>query len=89
MGSEMCIRDRYTIDPEGSLSYVDLSGGDASALTQGNVTQINFNAFESQRATLATEGVRMFGPNANLSQDLEPEYIAVSPDGTHAMVVLQ
>ncbi|GIS27389.1 MAG: hypothetical protein CM15mP128_1480 [Methanobacteriota archaeon] len=42
-----------------------------------------------QRATLATEGVRMFGPNANLSQDLEPEYIAVSPDGTHAMVVLQ
>ncbi|MGB1233902.1 MAG: choice-of-anchor I family protein, partial [Poseidonia sp.] len=34
-------------------------------------------------------GVRMFGPNANLSQDLEPEYIAVSADGTHAMVVLQ
>ena len=81
--------DMYTIDPEGSLSYVDLSGGDASALTQNDVTQINFNAFESQRATLATEGVRMFGPNANLSQDLEPEYIAVSADGTHAMVVLQ
>jgi 2',3'-cyclic-nucleotide 2'-phosphodiesterase/3'-nucleotidase/5'-nucleotidase len=79
----------YTIDPEGSLSYVDLSGGDASALTQSDVTQINFNAFESQRATLATEGVRMFGPNANLSQDLEPEYIAVSADGTQAMVVLQ
>ena len=53
------------------------------------MTQINFNAFESQRATLATEGVRMFGPNANLSQDLEPEYIAVNADGTHAMVVLQ
>ena len=81
--------DMYTIDPEGTLSYVDLSGGDASTLTQSDVTQINFNAFESQRATLATEGVRMFGPNANLSQDLEPEYIAVSPDGTHAMVVLQ
>ena len=31
----------------------------------------------------------MFGPNANLSQDLEPEYIAVSADGTSAMVVLQ
>ena len=71
------------------MSYVDLSGGNASTLTQGDVTQINFNAFEGQRATLEAEGVRMFGPNANLSQDLEPEYIAVSPDGTHAMVVLQ
>ena len=81
--------DMYTIDPEGSLSYVDLSGGNASALTQNDVTQINFNTFESQKSALEEEGVRMFGPNANLSQDLEPEYIAVSPDGSHAMVVLQ
>jgi 2',3'-cyclic-nucleotide 2'-phosphodiesterase/3'-nucleotidase/5'-nucleotidase len=80
---------QYTIDPEGSLSYVDLSGGDASALTQSDVTQINFNAFETQSAQLEASGVRLFGPNANVSQDLEPEYIAISPDGTHAMVVLQ
>jgi len=80
---------QYTIDPEGSLSYVDLSGGNASALTQSDVTQINFNAFEAQSAQLEASGVRLFGPNANVSQDLEPEYIAISPDGTHAMVVLQ
>ncbi|MBL6743766.1 MAG: choice-of-anchor I family protein, partial [Candidatus Poseidonia sp.] len=81
--------DDYTIDPEGTLTYVDLSGGDAAALSQANVTQINFNAFESQLTTLTQSGVRIFGPNANLSEDLEPEYIAMSPDGTHAMVVLQ
>lgn len=81
--------DDYTIDPEGTLTYVDLSGGDAAAISQADVTQINFNAFESQLTTLTQNGVRIFGPNANLSEDLEPEYIAISPDGTHAMVVLQ
>ena len=80
--------DQYTIDPVGSVSYIDLSGG-AANVAQSDVTQLNFYSFESQNATLQTEGVRVFGPNANLSQDLEPEYIAVSADGTSAMVVLQ
>ena len=80
--------DMYTIDPVGSVSYIDLSGG-AANVVQSDVTQLNFYSFESQLATLQTEGVRVFGPNANLSQDLEPEYIAVSADGTSAMVVLQ
>ena len=40
-------------------------------------------------SNLVAEGVRIFGPNANLSQDLEPEYIAINTAGTEAMVVLQ
>jgi hypothetical protein len=33
--------------------------------------------------------VRIFGPGATVAQDLEPEYITVSPDGTTAYVTLQ
>jgi len=33
--------------------------------------------------------VRIYGPNASVAQDLEPEYIAVSADGTTAWVTLQ
>ena len=78
----------YTIDPEGTVSYIDLSGG-VSSLAQSDVTSINFHAFEASAASLAQEGVRIFGPNANVSEDLEPEYIAISGDGLTAMVVLQ
>ncbi|MFN4080511.1 MAG: choice-of-anchor I family protein, partial [Saprospiraceae bacterium] len=46
-------------------------------------------AFNSQEATLKAAGVRIFGPNATVAQDLEPEYIAVSEDGTTAYVTLQ
>lgn len=80
--------DMYTIDPEGSVSYIDLANG-ASNLVQGDVTNLDFNHFEADLATLTASGVRIFGPNANLSQDLEPEYIAVNDAGTEAMVVLQ
>jgi YVTN family beta-propeller protein len=38
---------------------------------------------------LVTAGVRIFGPNATVAQDLEPEYIAVSPDSRTAYVTLQ
>ena len=59
------------------------------ALSQSDVTNLDFRAFESQMSALVAEGVRIFGPNANLSQDLEPEYIAINTAGTEAMVVLQ
>jgi len=38
---------------------------------------------------LTNNGVRIFGPNATASPDFEPEYIAVSNDGKHAVVGLQ
>lgn len=42
-----------------------------------------------QAAALKAEGVRLTGPNASVAQDLEPEYIAVSQDGSSAFATLQ
>ena len=78
----------YTIDPEGSVSVVDLTNG-AENLTQANVTTLDFNAFDAQEAQLKEDGVRIFGPGASVSEDLEPEYITVAEDNTKAWVTLQ
>lgn len=53
------------------------------------VTTADFRAFDNQREQLLAAGVRIFGPNASVAQDLEPEYIAVSPDSRTAYVTLQ
>jgi hypothetical protein len=74
-----------SFDPEGSVSIIDISGGVMSATVQ----IAGFTAFNSQLATLKAAGVRIFGPGASVAQDLEPEYIAVSPDGSTAMITLQ
>ncbi|MBB6099057.1 hypothetical protein HNR42_002493 [Deinobacterium chartae] len=50
---------------------------------------LDFSGFEGQKAALTTAGLRVFGKNATLAQDLEPEYIAVAPDGKTAWVSLQ
>lgn len=78
----------YSIDPEGTISIIDITGGIAN-LTQTNVTTLNFNAFDSQLATLKAAGVRIYGVNATVSKDMEPEYIAVSDDSKRAYVTLQ
>ncbi|MBA4184823.1 MAG: alkaline phosphatase, partial [Acidobacteria bacterium] len=46
----------------------------------------NFRAFNSARLN---SSIRIFGPNATVAQDLEPEYIAVSDDSRRAWVTLQ
>lgn len=78
----------YLTDPEGSVSIIDLTGGIAS-LTQAQVTTLNFNAFDSQLNTLRAAGVRVYGPGATVSQDLEPEYITVAANSQTAWVVMQ
>jgi DNA-binding beta-propeller fold protein YncE len=75
----------YTVDPEGSVSVIDISGG-IDNLTQANVRTAGFGQFTLQSLV---PGVRIFGPNATVAQDLEPEYIAVSPDSKTAYVTLQ
>jgi Secretion system C-terminal sorting domain len=81
----------YVIDPEGSISMIDISGGVAN-LTQNSVTTLNFNAFNGQINALRANGVRIYGAGANpssVSQDLEPEYITISNDSRKAWVTLQ
>ena len=60
-----------------------------ASLTNANVTLLDFNQFDSQMAQLKAQGVRIFGPNATVSQDMEPEYVSISPDNNTAYVVAQ
>ena len=80
--------DDYTDDPEGSVSIINLSGG-VENLSDADVTTASFSAFNEQKAELIEQGVRIFGPSASVAQDLEPEYIAVTPDSATAYVALQ
>ncbi|WP_052467039.1 choice-of-anchor I family protein [Psychroserpens damuponensis] len=78
----------YTIDPEGSITVIDVTGG-LENITQANVIHINFNNFDADLASLKAENVRIFGPGSSVSQDLEPEYITFSEDSQTAWVSLQ
>ena len=82
--------DDYTNDPEGSVSVIDV-GDNAARITQANVTTIRFNAFNvgGSRRGEWDSGIRVYGPRASVAQDLEPEYITVSPDSRVAWVTLQ
>jgi len=71
-----------SVDPEGSISVIDLSTG----VTTPTVRTASFTAFNS--ATL-DPSIRIYGPNATVAQDLEPEYITISDDSTTAWVTLQ
>jgi hypothetical protein len=78
----------YANDPEGSVSIIDLTPGYAN-LTNANVTNIGFAAYNGQSASLVAQGIRVFATSASVAQDFEPEYIAISDDNTKAYVTLQ
>lgn len=80
--------DTYTMDPEGSISIIDISGG-ITGLTQNQVTTLDFTAFNAQTADLLAAGVRRGNPITTLSQNFEPEYITITPDSKKAWVILQ
>ncbi|MFP2997127.1 choice-of-anchor I family protein [Spongiivirga sp. MCCC 1A20706] len=73
--------DEYTIDPKGSISIINVYSG--------QVTDLTFDAFNSQEAILESNGFRVFGPGADLATDVEPEYITISKDSKTAWVSLQ
>lgn len=79
--------DDLIVDPEGSISVVDISGGIAG-LTQANVATADFSAFNGQEDALRSAGIRIF-PGNRASQDLEPEFVTISPDGGTAVVTIQ
>lgn len=79
--------DDYTVDPEGSVSLIDYSGGIAN-LSQTNVTNVSFGGITQGDLDAS---VRIFGNNgaATIAQDMEPEYVALNHSGDTAYVVCQ
>ena len=80
--------DDYTVDPEGSVSTIDVSDLAGAGPVVTTLGFSDFNAGGTRAAELPS-GVRIFGPGASVAQDLEPEYIAVSSDGSTAWVAMQ
>jgi hypothetical protein len=89
--------DDYTVDPEGSITIVDISGGVAN-VTQNDVSTADFTAFNSNGNVvlggidpLQNNEPRVFGNNgqATFAEDMEPEYIAISDDSKTAYVACQ
>lgn len=91
----------YSVDPEGSVSVVTLpktlaadAKGFKGSISQNQVKTADFHAFENNLPA----GVRIFGgredatgvkPAFPVSENLEPEYIAVTENGSKAYVSLQ
>nr|WP_086938560.1 choice-of-anchor I family protein [Thaumasiovibrio occultus] len=71
--------DTYSVDPEGSVTLIDLQNG----IEKAAITQINFRAFNhgSDRHDEVSDDVRISAPNATVAQDLEPEYLAFADNG--------
>ncbi len=78
------------VDPVGSVSVIDvrkiLRAGDCDA--SGAVRTAGFERFDGYEDALRAKGVRLF-PGKSVSQDVEPEYIAVSDNSRLAWVTLQ
>lgn len=77
--------DDYTVDPEGSVSVISINKP-IKYLSQANVANATFEAFND---AILDDSVRIFGPDASVAQDLEPEYVAISADSSTAYVALQ
>ena len=72
------------VDAPGSVSIINLKNGAASA----TVTTVDFSALNGAEAQLRAHGVRLAdGQQASIA--IEPEYIAISKDGSRAFVTLQ
>ncbi|MBL8889196.1 MAG: choice-of-anchor I family protein [Planctomycetaceae bacterium] len=80
--------DDYSVDPEGTVSLIDLAKG-IKNLDQSNVKEIHFQAFNGQEENLRSRGVRIYGPRASAAQDFEPEWCEFSANSRTAYVCLQ
>ncbi len=74
----------YVNNPNGSISVIDLSAGPNAA----TVDTIAFTLGNGLEAYARANGVRIF-EGVDFAADIEPEYIAVAPDGLTAFVTLQ
>jgi hypothetical protein len=75
----------YLVDPKGSVSIIKPANG--------QVTTLDFEAFNDQEASLEQQGFRVFGEGpggpATLAEDVEPEYVVISDNSRIAWVSLQ
>ena len=86
--------DDYTVDPEGSVTIIDILANNEPEVTPDTVT---FTAFNDQKAALLAQGMHFPNPsgrtingvtiNTSVAQDLEPEYITAT--NATAYVTLQ
>ena len=76
--------DDYSIDPEGSISIINLP--------EFSLTTISFTDFNeggTRNSELPTDKMVLDGYNASVAQSVEPEYVTISEDGSEAYVALQ
>lgn len=85
----------YTIDPEGSISIIDINAG----VVSDTAISLDFTALNSEKDELMAQGVMFPNPsgrtingqliNTTVAMDLEPEYVAISADSKMAYVSIQ
>jgi len=101
--SETLVEGAPDFNPEGSITIIPVSGSGAS-VAPGTPITLDFSVFEPGGALALGDSlaeikepasgtgpakVRIHPNAASVAEDLEPEYITVSPDGTRAFAVAQ
>ncbi len=95
----------YTVDPEGSVTIIDVTSPASPGVSQISLSSLNGTVPHLSTQPVVTPSIRIFGminsetvvgtsltntkTPSTVAQDLEPEYITVSPDGNTAWVTCQ
>ncbi|KPZ54185.1 hypothetical protein AN391_03102 [Pseudoalteromonas sp. P1-13-1a] len=85
----------YSIDPEGSISVINIENG----VIADTATNIDFTAYNNQQTELEDKGLVFANPtgrtingneiNTTVAMDLEPEYVSISKDNKYAYISIQ
>ncbi|MDP3422655.1 MAG: choice-of-anchor I family protein [Burkholderiaceae bacterium] len=75
------------IDPDGTVSVIAVANG-TPADTATTLGFADFN-IDGRRFSELPAAVRIGRSGATVAQDMEPEYVSITPDGTKAHVTLQ
>ncbi|RPI67658.1 MAG: calcium-binding protein, partial [Ignavibacteriae bacterium] len=76
--------NNYAADPEGTVSIITVTNP-----ASPTVQTVSFSSLNGKQDSLRHMGIRIYGRNATVAQDLEPEYAAITADGRTAYVTLQ
>lgn len=85
----------YSIDPEGSISVINIENG----VIGDTASNIDFTAYNNQQTELKEKGLVFANPtgrtingneiNTTVAMDLEPEYVSISKDNKYAYISIQ